>query len=444
VSAPFEDLEADWLSVEAALGRVLAEASPLAAVRLAPSRAHGLILASDVEARATLPAHDNSAMDGYAVRSVDVRGASPDEPVRLEVVGHAVPGPPIDVAVGPGQAVRITTGGPVPAGSDSVVRVEHTDRESSPGVVEVRDDADAGRNVRPAGRDLRRGDVVALQGERLGPGRLGIVISAGAATVAVHPPPRVAVVATGDELAGPDELERVLAGNAVPDVNGPMISAAVQAAGGVARSGAAAPDDLEALVARLEQELDADLLVTIGGASMGTGDLVKRALDRLGFHLDFWRVTMRPGSPFGFGRIPREGAPPLPVCSLPGNPSSAFVTFELFVRPLIRRLAGHTRIHRPSVDAVAGEAFGAHPRNTMFPRVTLDRDAGEAFHARSAGDQTSGLVHTLARAHGLAVVRPSDRPIARGEPLRVLMLDDEFGAAEDAAWLRPLDGGSGG
>jgi molybdopterin molybdotransferase len=439
VAASFEDLEADWLSVEAALARVLEDAAPLPAIHVPPAGAHRRVLAADVKARATLPAHDNSAMDGYAVRGDDVRGASADAPVRLEVVGHAVPGPPIDVTVSAGQAVRITTGGPLPAGADSVVRVEHTDRESTPGVVEITDDGDAGRNIRPAGRDLRPGDVVARSGERLDPGRLGIVISAAVETVPVHPRPRVAVVATGDELAGPHDLARVLAGEAVPDVNGPMLSAAVEAAGGEARTGPAARDDLDALVARLDSELDADLLVTIGGASMGTGDLVKRALDRLGFRLDFWRVTMRPGSPFGFGHIHREGARPLPVCSLPGNPSSAFVTFELFVRPLVRRLAGSTRIHRASIDAVAGESFAAHPRNTMFPRVTLDRVGGEVFDVRSAGDQTSGLVHTLARAQGLAVIHPSDRPVAAGDPLRVLMLDDEFGAAEDATWIRPIE-----
>ncbi len=444
MSAPFEDLEADWLSVESALTRVLAGADPLEAIDLVPTEALGLVLAADVTARALLPAHDNSAMDGYAVRARDVRGAHPDAPVRLAVVGHAVPGPPIAVTVTSGQAVRITTGGPVPPGADSVVRVEHTDREVEPGTVEIRDDGDVGRNVRPAGRDLRPGDVVARRGERLDPGRIGIVAAAGARSVAVHPPPRVSVVATGDELAGPDELDRVLAGDAVPEVNGPILSAAVEAAGGVPRTGPAVPDDLDALVARLEAELDADLLVTIGGASMGTGDLVKRALDRLGFRLDFWRVRMRPGSPFGFGYIDRPGAPnggrPLPVCSLPGNPSSAFVTFELFVRPLLRRLAGRVRAHRPSVDAVAGEVFVAHPSNTMFPRVTLTRDADGTLRAHSAGDQTSGLVHTLARAHGLAVVHPSDHAVEAGDRLRVLALDDDFGAAEAAAWLRPIGG----
>ena len=439
--APFEDLEADWLSVEAALARVLAGSDPIPPLAVRPADALGRVLAADVQARATLPPHDNSAMDGYAVRAADVRGATSESPVTLRVVGHAVPGPPIDAVVDPGTAVRITTGGPVPRGADSVVRVEHTDREAREGVVTVHDGGDAHRNVRPAGRDLRPGDVVAHAGERLSAGRIGIVAAAGADAVSVHPAPRVAVVATGDELAGPDEFDRVLAGDAVPEVNGPMLSAAVNAAGGDARTGPAAPDDLEALTARLEGELDADLLVTIGGASMGTGDLVKRALDRLGFALDFWRVTMRPGSPFGFGHVPRDGARPLPVCSLPGNPSSAFVTFELFVRPLVRRLAGHARIHRPTVEARAGEALASHPRNTMFPRVTLRRDPSGVLHAHSAGDQTSGLVHTLARADGLAVVPPSDHPVAPGDSLRVLVLDDEFGASVEADWLGPIDRG---
>ncbi|MDT8369721.1 MAG: molybdopterin-binding protein, partial [Longimicrobiales bacterium] len=197
-----------------------------------------------------------------------------------------------------------------------------------------------------------------------------------------------------------------------------------------------------------------DLLVTIGGASMGTGDLVKRALDRIGFELDFWRVSIRPGSPFGFGRIPREGRPPLPVASLPGNPASAFVTFELFVRPLLLRLAGHEDLFRPGIVAIAGDPFRRHPRLTLFPRVTLeDADAGRADAGRAdagpfrahrvrahlAGAQSSGLVGTLARAHGLAVLPPAASTLPAGAPLRVILLRPEWNDTPDPRWLRPLE-----
>jgi len=442
VSAPFEDLEPDWLTVGDALDRILSPTPALPAVVLTPSDAEGRVLAEEVASRLTLPPHDNSAMDGYAVRAADLAGATGDAPVLLEVVGHAAPGPPVDEAVGPGQAIRITTGGPLPKGADCVVRVEDTDREARPGVVAVLDDRDAGRHVRPAGRDIERGDVVARAGQALDPGRIGIVAAAGVQHVSVHSGPVVAVVATGDELASPDEQARLRSGDAVPNVNGPMIAAAVRASGGMARESSAAPDRLDALVERIEDAMDADVLVTIGGASMGTGDLVKRALDTVGFRLDFWRVMIRPGSPFGFGRIPREGRRPLLVASLPGNPSSAFVTFELFVRPLLRRLAGHPRVHRSALEVVAGEDLPAHPRFVMFPRVTLDLDAEGRLHAHSAGDQTSGLVHTLARADGLAVIHPADSAVKRGDALRILHLDREGGSRAAAEWLVPIETGT--
>lgn len=435
MAAPFADRAADWLSVEDALSRVLDGAVPLPAVGRAPDAADGLVLAGEVAATATLPPHDNSAMDGYAVRADDLGGATPDTPVRLRVIGHALPGPPTPLVVGVGEAVRITTGAPVPGGADSVVRVEHTDREAMEGVVEVRDPGDAGRNVRPAGRDLRVGDVVARAGDVLLPGLVGIVSAAAVDEVRVHPRPDVTLLTTGDELAGLDALDRVRSGDAIPDTNGPMLAAAVRAAGGVPRREPPAPDDLDALVARLERARETDLLVTVGGASMGTGDLVKRALDRLGFELDFWRVQMRPGSPFGFGRLPRGGRSPLPVCSLPGNPASAFVTFELFVRPLVRRLAGHPDLFRTSVVALAAESLPAHPRLTLFPRVVLESDDAGFPHLRSAGEQNSGLVHTLARAHGLAVVPPTEGEVAAGTPLRVLLLDDGPAGAREPEWL---------
>ncbi|HKK93708.1 MAG TPA: hypothetical protein VJ925_09745, partial [Longimicrobiales bacterium] len=189
MSAPFEDLEPDWLTVEAALDRILGDTPPLPSVELSPAEGGGRVLADDVASRLTLPPHDNSAMDGYAVRATDLTGATSESPVRLEVVGHAAPGPPVDEVVGPGQAIRITTGGPLPEGADCVVRVEDTDREARRGVVTVLDARDAGRHVRPAGRDIERGDVVARTGEVLDPGRIGIVAAAGVERVSVFPGP---------------------------------------------------------------------------------------------------------------------------------------------------------------------------------------------------------------------------------------------------------------
>ncbi|MDT8370313.1 MAG: hypothetical protein RQ745_13985, partial [Longimicrobiales bacterium] len=250
--APFEELQPDWLSVEAAIGALLRDARPLTAVHLPPLDALGRILASDVVARAELPPHDNAAMDGYAVRGAEIEGASAEAPRRLKMVASVTPGAPLARTLGRGEAIRITTGAPVPSGADSVVRVEDTDREAESGRVVITLDRDAGRNIRPAGRDLRAGEVVAAAGRRLDPGGVAISVAAGAATVAVHPRPRVTIVTTGDELAGPEAFDRVVAGEAIPDTNGPMIAAAVREAGGLPDLGPAVPDAIEALVERLD------------------------------------------------------------------------------------------------------------------------------------------------------------------------------------------------
>lgn len=438
MSAPFESLEPDWLDLPEAIERVLASGDPLPPVALSPLDALGRVLAEEVRARATLPPHDNTAMDGYAVRAIDVGGASPDTPVSLRVVAHATPGPPTLRTVEQGEAVRITTGAAIPPGADSVIRVEDTDREEATGVVRILDDRDVGRHIRPAGRDLSLGEVVARRGDVVEATTVGVLVAAGAREVEVHPSPEVAIVTTGDELVDPGAFERVVAGDGIPDTNGPLLAAVTRGAGARPRGGPAVPDDLDALIARIERELDADMIVTVGGASMGTGDLVKRALDRVGMKLDFWRVKLRPGSPFGLGRIPRAGRTPLPVLSLPGNPASAFVTFQLFARPLIRRLAGHSAVHLPSTIARAAETFPANPRLTVLPRVVLEPDVDGLLRARSAGDQSSGLVSTLSLADGLAVLSPSSSAIEPGTPVRILLHSAAGTGDATPRWLEPV------
>lgn len=438
MSAPFESLEPDWLDLEDALGRVLDAGDPLPPVSLPPLEALGRVLAEEVRAQATLPPHDNTAMDGYAVRGVDVETASATTPVALRVVAHATPGPPTLRTVEAGEAIRITTGAPIPPGADSVIRVEDTDREETPGTVQVLDARDIGRHIRPAGRDLTAGERVAEPGDVIDAATVGVLVAAGAREVAVHPAPRIAIVTTGDELVDPGAFERVIAGDGIPDTNGPLLAAAARQLGAQPRTGPAVADDIDALVERIEREMDADMLVTVGGASMGTGDLVKRALDRVGMKLDFWRVKIRPGSPFGLGRIRRPGRPPLPVLSLPGNPSSAFVTFQLFGRPLLRRLAGYDAVHLPSVVALAAEGFPANPRLTVLPRVVLETDDAGVLHASSAGDQGSGLVRTLSTADGLAVVPPSTTSVTPGTPIRVLLHAEVAAHDHVPTWLEPL------
>lgn len=439
VGASFPSEAADWLTVSAALRRILAGAGPLPTVDVPLAEATGRILAEPIDAVVTLPPWDNAAMDGYVVRASDF--PADDKPFELPVAGEIRAGePPVD-APPPGHALRIMTGSPVPRGMDSVVRVEDTDREEgAAGTVRVRSHRDRGRNVRPGGRDMAAGERLLEAGEAVTPGRVALLAAAGRDPVPVVPTPRVALIPTGDELRTPDDFDDVEAGVAIPESNGPTLRAACQAVGIPARVYDPVRDERAALGSTLEDARGwADVVVTLGGASMGTADLVKVVLDEMDFELDFWRVRMRPGSPFSFGHLPRDGAPALPVFGLPGNPASAFVTFQVLVRPFLLALAGHSAIHRPVVEALAGERFGAHPERALFPRVTLEIDDAGGLVARTAGLQNSGLVRSLAPAHGLGAVPPGD-PLPAGSPLDVIVLDDGPGGSPRPAWLPDADG----
>ncbi|MBW3534371.1 MAG: molybdopterin molybdotransferase MoeA [Gemmatimonadetes bacterium] len=419
----FESRDPDWLAPGDALARIMAATPRLASEEVALEAAFGRVLGEDVTAGATLPPWDNSAMDGYAVRGADIDGASEHAPRVLRVVGEVWAGDAADTPeVGPGEAVRIMTGGPIPGGADSVVRVEHTDAEAgAAGRVAVKDDRDRGRNVRPAGEDTRTGDVVLAAGAAIGAGQVAALASAGRATVRVAIRPRVAVLCSGDELRGADAFEDVVAGRGIPDSNGPMLAAALAGCGAQAVALGVAPDREDAVRAHLERAVAADALVTVGGASMGEAYLFKRVLDAMGFQLDFWRVRLRPGTPFGFGHLPRDSGPPLPVFSLPGNPASAFVTFQLLVRPFLMRAAGRSDVHLPSVQAVAGEPLSGGGRHARAWRVRLAHRSGERI-AWLAGPQSSGLVRSLALADALVVV-PQGREVAEGGGVRALLLD---------------------
>jgi molybdopterin molybdotransferase len=428
----FEVREADWLSVSEALGRVLASARPLAVERIPTDQALARALAETLSARATLPPWDNSAMDGYAVRSKEVADANRERPVRLEVSGDVRAGAVPQRRLEPGHAIRIMTGAPVPAGADAVVPVEETDAESgAPGIVEIRAAPDPGRHVRPRGQDMEEGEAVLPAGTTLTPGALAVVAALGHATVPVVRLPRVAILSTGDELRSIEDFEDVVEGRGVPEVNGPLLLAATRSCGALGVPLGIARDDESDLQRAIEAATNADLLVTSGGASMGEADLLKRALESMGFRLDFWRVRIRPGSPFGFGWLPRRGEADLPVLGLPGNPASAFVTFQLFARPAILRLAGHEHIHRRVIVATAGEDLRSTPRLTHFHRVRIEGPPAAPV-VRLAGHQGSGLVQSLGRADGLAIVLEGRSVVRKGESVEVMLLDDGPGGTESA------------
>lgn len=416
----FESRAADWLSVEEALERILGAATPLESQSRPLTESVGYALAEDVVADVTLPPWDNSAMDGYALKAVDVRGAGADAPVRLSVSRQVRAGDPPGDPLADGEAVRIMTGAPVPPGADSVVRVEDTDAEAEAGAVIVRDDRDAGQNVRPAGQDMRPGELLLSRGHTISPGSVGVLSAAGVERVPVHRPASVAVLTTGDELRGPDRFEDVRSGKGIPDSNGPMLAAMIEGAGARAVRLGIAGDQPDALADRIEQAADADVLVTIGGASMGEADLVKRVLDRLGYEHDFWRVRMRPGSPIGFGWLPRGGRRQ-PVFSLPGNPASAFVTFEVFVRPFVRRLGGHGRTGRRTVVGRAGAPLRTPATLTYFLRVGMEGSGADAT-VTLTGSQGSGLVSGLAKTEGLTIIPEDVSSVDEGDQVNVMLI----------------------
>lgn len=416
--AAFERRVADWLDVDTARRRTLGATSPLDVETVPLSEASGRALAESIAATATLPPWDNSAMDGYAVRSADVRGATAEAPRVLPVVGVVRAGDPVLQSMPEGAAVRIMTGAPVPVDADTIIRVEDTDAETNTGFVAVRDDRDLGRHVRPAGQDMTSGLELFSAGHSIGAGTVGVLAAAGRTHVAVHRAPTVALLPTGDELRPPERYEDVEAGRGVPESNATMLAAAARAVGAHPLHLGIAADDPDVLREKLDAAASAEVLVTIGGASMGEADLVKRVLDDYGFEQDFWRVRMRPGSPISFGWIPRDGRRQ-PVFGLPGNPSSAFVTFELFVRPFLLRLAGHTDVHRPVLPCIATGRFSTPAELTYFQRVRV-RPSADGMTAGLTGPQLSGLVRGLASADGLAVVPPHVNAVEPGELVDVI------------------------
>jgi molybdopterin molybdotransferase len=429
--------DADWLDVEDALRIMLGQVEPLGIEEVALDTAFARTLAADVVSPIDQPPYDNSAMDGFAVVSEDVHGASADAPVLLDVVEDIPAGVRPKLSVHSGQASRIMTGAPMPAGADGVIRIEHTrhahDARGSVHVanririVVLRDD-DAGRNVRFRGEDIRAGDTVLEAGRHLRAGEIGVLAMVGCTAPVVYRRPRVALLATGDELVEPDRISDVIAATHIVNSNTPALAAALHATDcepvrlGIAR------DDLHDLRARLEGAHDADALITTAGASVGDHDLVKTALEAMGCETLFWRVRIRPGSPFSFGMLRSPGGRSIPVFGLPGNPVSALVTFEILVRPVLRRMLGRSRIYPPVERAIAGEDIRSPAGLMRFLRVRMTASADGIRRAHLTGPQGSGILTSVAAADALLIVPIDVERVPDGSPVRVVPL----GTGDDA------------
>jgi molybdopterin molybdotransferase len=354
-------------------------------------------------------------MDGYACRSADVAAATEAAPVLLRVIEDVRAGSFPAKAVGAGEATRIATGAPVPEGADTVVRVEDTDGGND--IVRVRLSRDAGKNVRPAGEDVRINETVLEAGTPLYAAQIALLASVGAATVRAHRRPRVAIVTTGDELVPLERFSEVLAGKRIVSSNSYGLTAAVRSAGADPVDFGIAPDTATDVRAALERASACDLIITSAGVSVGEADYVKSAVTTLGGTVEFWRVQMRPGSPLAFGKI--RG---VPWIGLPGNPVSSLVTFELFARPAIRRLLGHRNIFARRMTVVVDEPIALTGTLTHFLRVRLSPSVSGPARARLAGPQPSNILSSLARADALLIVPGDRRDIRAGDELEAIPL----------------------
>jgi molybdopterin molybdotransferase len=425
VSAPGDRLA----TVEQAREAIFAAIpGPLGEEVLPVERALGRVLARDVVAAVTLPPWDNSAMDGYAVRAEDVSPAAEDSPVRLAVSGEVPAGGVADQPVELGSVIRIATGAPIPPGADAVVPVEQTTPLDAagtkgprgrdalgpvPAAILVHGAGPAGAHVRRRGSDLSEGETILTAGAALTPAAVALASGAGVPTVHVRRQPRIAVLATGNEVRPAGEA---LGDAGIPDANGPGLRALVESAGALAIDLGIATDQQEDVVGRLRSALaqGADAIVVAGGVSVGPYDVVKLAFDAVGA-VRLWRVAVQPGKPFGFGTAPRPDGGRALLFGLPGNPVSSFVTFELFVRPAIRALAGRRDRFRPVDRAVLLDEVRTAPNRRAFVRVTAERDANggpgrddrgrvRVRLSKGPAGQGSHVLSALATADALAVV----------------------------------------
>ena len=405
------------LSVEDARRRVLSQVQPLSPLRLPLTEAHGCVVAEDVVAGLDLPEFASSAMDGFAVRAADVDGADASHPVELKIVGRALIGHRPEGTVGAGEAMRIATGAPIPAGADCVVPMEQVTVEGDE-LVRVRQASAPGTHVRPRGEDVSEGDVLVPAGKRLGPPELGLLANAGHPTPLVHPRPRVIVVSTGDELIAPTDSPSF---GQVRDSNAYTIFGSLRDAGAMPVLAGIVRDDVDSLRELvLSFEIQADAFVSSGGVSVGERDVVKAAFFRRG-DIDFYKVAMQPGMPQGFGHI--EGKP---FFGLPGNPVSVFVSLEVFVRPAILRMMGRKQLFRPEVTASLTDDVRGPKGKLQFARVEVRRTP-EGWTATPTGGRGSNLMSTVARANGLAMIPPGTETAPSGSEVRVMV----FRSSED-------------
>lgn len=398
------------ISVAEARARILQNLPTMPSEVVALDRAHGRILAEDFVARVTQPPFDVSAMDGYAVRAADVARV----PATLTVVGESAAGGRHEGEVGPGQAVRIFTGAPLPRGADTIVIQEDT--EAGDGTVTVREGAKAGTYVRRAGLDFSAGDIGAKAGSRLTARRIGLAAAMNVPWLAVSSRPRVGLIATGDEIVRPGDT---IGENQIVSSNALALAGLIRASGGVPVDLGIARDNAASLTALARGAAAVDMVVTLGGASVGEHDLIRQVLGQEGLDLDFWQIAMRPGKPLMFGRIAEK-----PMMGMPGNPVSSLVCGLLFLRPAILTMLAADQIGLPEIEVRLGAALKANDRREDYLRCTLTRDGNDHDVATPFTVQDSSMLTRLAAADCLVIRPPHADAAPEGSAARAIPLGD--------------------
>lgn len=393
------------------------------ALRVPLDDAYGAVLAESIVSPLNVPPWANSAMDGYAVRGEDVRGASAESPRELLVADYIAAGSTPARGLVAGRCARIFTGAPIPDGCDTVIRQE--DAVAGDGTVRILSDRDLGTNIRRAGEDIALGSTLMHAGDELTAAALGALASLAVAHPLIYRRPRVGILASGDEIVDIDQPDQILSGRKIASSNSHTLLAMVREAGGVPVMLGIAADTPESVRSHLRPALECDLLLTSAGVSVGEHDHLRSVLAEMGTELKFWRIRMRPGAPVAFGML---GA--LPWIGLPGNPVSTMVTFELFVRPAIRKLCGFAQPYRRAREVELAETARVVPNLVQFLRVRLDE--GEVPKARLTGSQGSGVLTSMLHADALLIVPEGHTVLEPGMRLQAIVLRDPAHRAEPA------------